>query len=486
MKSNRHFSLKFAILMPLVVSVVLMSLVVKSHYDFVDNNISAEYERLKRAMLRSTKVLTALDYNFTNYFQTGGLILLEHNRQVVEDLCQIWPIESLLRAQGKSHMMSAVDITYMLVGDKSICNADSELYERISSQVSLAPALSFMHDLDEFILGIHYFDKEGYVFSSPDTMARNVTKEFLDTIQTRPYWLETAKNNDKITVLGPLNSVILNKHVMGLTVPVYSEEIFEGIISLDIDVDLLLETGDKLIGEIRIFNTDLNSVPNHAFRLRNIEYEGIVFNHVIFYDSNLIDEAKFFIVHEKFSLLGILLIHIFLVLTLLYVNINVERTHFKGLAERDPMTGLLNRRGFDVFLSRRRAERMFALAIFDIDDFKRVNDKYGHDVGDDVICYMANQLDKNIRSNDAAARFGGEEFVVYIEGNDEKQLRKALDRVTLAITQHSKQAVKTGFTVSGGVEIVTPSFNIDFPQLIKNADEKLYKAKTSGKNQLVY
>ncbi|OCH77251.1 hypothetical protein A6E14_08000 [Vibrio genomosp. F10] len=150
------------------------------------------------------------------------------------------------------------------------------------------------------------------------------------------------------------------------------------------------------------------------------------------------------------------------------------------------MTGLLNRRGFDVFLSRRRAERMFALAIFDIDDFKRVNDKYGHDVGDDVICYMANQLDKNIRSNDAAARFGGEEFVVYIEGNDEKQLRKALDRVTLAITQHSKQAVKTGFTVSGGVEIVTPSFNIDFPQLIKNADEKLYKAKTSGKNQLVY
>ncbi|WP_295895971.1 diguanylate cyclase [uncultured Vibrio sp.] len=458
----------------------------KSHYDVIDRGITTEYERLNESLTRSIKILAALDYSFTNYYQTDGVLLLEHNSQIMDGLCHVWPIDALLRARGKSDTMTAVDIDYRLVGDASICDPSSSLFERASKQVSLAPVLSFLHDLDDYLLGIHYFDTEGYVFSSPDTMVKNVTKEYLVSLKNRPYWKQTARNRDRVTVSGPINSILLGKTVMSMTVPVHLDDEFQGVISLNIDIDVLLDKGTSLSSEIRIINRELDVVPSNAIRTKEVDFEGVVANHVFFYDLDIKKEISFFFEFEKYTLIVIFLIYIFLVLVLFYVNINMERSHFKELAAKDAMTGLLNRRGFDAFLSKTIHDKTFALAIFDIDNFKQVNDTYGHDVGDDVICYVADKLELNIRNNDAAARFGGEEFVVYVKGSDTQQLMKILERVKAAICADSHKVVAAGFTISGGVEIVSPGNGFDFEQLIKSADEKLYQAKTSGKNKLVY
>ncbi|MCK6261983.1 diguanylate cyclase [Vibrio sp. ZSDE26] len=486
MKLQRRFSLRFVFLIPLLVSVVLSSVVVKSHYDLVNRSISAEYDRLKESLWRSSKVISALDYSFTNYYRTGGNILVKHNTFLENDLCKIWPIDAVLRTESKSNGISAVDINYMLVGNEELCDPTSPIYKRASSQVALAPVLSFMHDLDNYLIGIHYSDKEGYIVSSPDTLAQNVTSEYLDTMKARPYWRATDQNRGEITVSGPVNSMVLGKEMMSLTVPVHSEESYEGLISLDIDLDTLLYSGDKLSSKIRIIDRARDSVPGSAFWVRELVFEGVVFNHTIFYDFDLEKEVKQFFSQEKYSLLIILLVYIFSVLVLFYVNTNAERSHFRDLAAKDPMTGLLNRRGFEAFLTQSTHEHTFAVAVFDIDNFKSINDTYGHDVGDDVICYIADQLEKNIRADDAVARFGGEEFVVYLKGYDEKQLIRSLERVRIAISEKSTEVIEQGFTVSGGAEIMGPTFDLDFVELFKLADEKLYQAKTSGKNKLIY
>lgn len=151
------------------------------------------------------------------------------------------------------------------------------------------------------------------------------------------------------------------------------------------------------------------------------------------------------------------------------------------------MTGLLNRRGLEAFWRSVDHDQLFALTVFDIDDFKLINDTYGHDKGDDVIRYMSRQISNSVRSSDVAARFGGEEFVVYMKGDDRETLMRTLERVKNAISVKSADIVPNGFTVSGGVCIVeTEQSKLNFEEIFKYADEKLYLAKTTGKDRLEF
>ena len=151
------------------------------------------------------------------------------------------------------------------------------------------------------------------------------------------------------------------------------------------------------------------------------------------------------------------------------------------------MTGLLNRRGLEAFWRSVDHDQLFALTVFDIDDFKLINDTYGHDKGDDVIRYMSRQISNSVRSSDVAARFGGEEFVVYMKGDDRETLMRTLERVKNAISAKSVDIVPNGFTVSGGVCIVeTEQSKLNFEEIFKYADEKLYVAKTTGKDRLEF
>ena len=126
------------------------------------------------------------------------------------------------------------------------------------------------------------------------------------------------------------------------------------------------------------------------------------------------------------------------------------------------------------------------LVVLDVDHFKSINDRFGHLAGDKVLRLIAQQLSRRLRKTDFIGRFGGEEFVVYMSGGDVESLKKSMLRLQEAICTHSQQIIEPGFTVSGGVEVVDGDNASDFDQLFKAADEKLYIAKTSGKDQLVF
>lgn len=486
MHVKRHFSLRFVFLVPLVLSAVVFALTVKNYYDSVNRDIDDEYNRIQSTLTRAAKVITAIDYSFTNYSKTKYIFLLEHNHQIINGVCQMWPIDALLLADGRNLKMPAVDINYMLVGDAELCNPESTAYKRVSGQVSLAPVLSFMHDIDPSLLGIHYIDKEGYIMSSPDTYAKTITTELLDTVKARPFWQQTAQNPELITITGPAPIPASSELVMSMTMPVYSLGDHEGMLSLDVSYENLLNTHGKLAGSLGILNTSMLSLPESAMRVLPLNIESVAGTHVLYYMFDLPGEIGNFFYFERYSLLVVAIVYIFSVIVLFFINTRVEHSYFKELAAKDSMTGLLNRRGLQAFLENTHHHKYVAIAVLDIDDFKAINDTFGHDVGDRVISYMADQISYSIRSSDAAARIGGEEFVIYMSGSDDEALQKSMLRVQHAIGERSSEVIENGFTVSGGVEIVDGRHANDFELLFKAADEKLYQAKTTGKDRLIF
>ena len=122
--------------------------------------------------------------------------------------------------------------------------------------------------------------------------------------------------------------------------------------------------------------------------------------------------------------------------------------------------------------------------MIDADHFKKVNDTYGHKVGDKVLIELSSTVERALRDNDIVARYGGEEFVAFLADNNAEQGKIVADRLRESISRivvysEDKQPVK--FTVSIGVSSSDISDNID--TLIRTADEALYRAKENGRNR---
>jgi diguanylate cyclase (GGDEF)-like protein len=160
-------------------------------------------------------------------------------------------------------------------------------------------------------------------------------------------------------------------------------------------------------------------------------------------------------------------------------------------ATTDGLTGLANRRSFDeeLALEWRRAHRIgdsLALVLLDLDNFKQVNDTYGHPAGDAVLRAIGELLATGVRQIDLAARYGGEEFVVLVPESDldgaaqlAKRLRAALGKVKVELADGTKLKVTASFGVAASGELETAE------ELVAAADEALYDAKRAGKDRVV-
>ena len=156
---------------------------------------------------------------------------------------------------------------------------------------------------------------------------------------------------------------------------------------------------------------------------------------------------------------------------------------------KDPLTGLLNRRGFDKALEQLLEEgsklQSASLLMVDLDFFKRVNDTYGHLFGDQVLCATAKVLNGVIKGRDIAARFGGEEFLVLLPDTPEsgavtlaEQFRDAFSRARIRRAGSDKVIDK--LTVSIGVAVPKPDETL--AGTMERADQALYRAKNEGRN----
>lgn len=162
------------------------------------------------------------------------------------------------------------------------------------------------------------------------------------------------------------------------------------------------------------------------------------------------------------------------------------------LANTDALTGLANRRHFhelaDIEISRaKRFGHDLAVLMLDIDNFKSINDTYGHGVGDQVIAYLGEVCRKGLRDIDIAGRLGGEEFAILLPATSAASAQEVAERLRAGIAAHSMalpENVMLRFTVSIGCAHSTQA-PLQIESLLKLADQHLYQAKNSGRNCVV-
>ncbi|SHE54076.1 diguanylate cyclase (GGDEF) domain-containing protein [Marinitoga hydrogenitolerans DSM 16785] len=177
------------------------------------------------------------------------------------------------------------------------------------------------------------------------------------------------------------------------------------------------------------------------------------------------------------------------------VKIGLEKVkrikELERLSLIDYLTGVYNRRAITDLLKKeiersKRENKKFVVSMLDFDNFKNVNDKYGHDAGDEVLRDTINLIRKKVRFYDLIGRLGGEEFLIILSNITKENALKVSERIRKAIEDNTVciNGYKIKITVSQGLALFDGNKNID--QLIKEADLALYEAKEKGKNKVVF
>jgi two-component system cell cycle response regulator len=175
---------------------------------------------------------------------------------------------------------------------------------------------------------------------------------------------------------------------------------------------------------------------------------------------------------------------------ILFESIKTEQEYFEEMSIRDELTKLYNHRHFYNRLEKEfsRADRYqtpLSLVFFDIDDFKRINDNYGHTHGDDVLREIGKLVLKVARESDVPARYGGEEFAIILPSTTSEGALEMAQRLNSMIREHSFENLEgVQVTVSSGTSTFISKNVQSCGQLVKLADEAMYNAKLQGKDRI--
>lgn len=153
----------------------------------------------------------------------------------------------------------------------------------------------------------------------------------------------------------------------------------------------------------------------------------------------------------------------------------------------DHLTGLLNRRGLDLHFSKVlksvSSSSPLTLMLIDVDYFKQINDKHGHDIGDACLVEVASTLKESLRDNDIIARFGGEEFLIVLPNTPKTEANFIAEKIRQTIADGEYSTLKLPLTITLGITETTQP-NDTTLKVIKRADKALYKGKDKGRNRL--
>lgn len=168
-----------------------------------------------------------------------------------------------------------------------------------------------------------------------------------------------------------------------------------------------------------------------------------------------------------------------------------EREKLKHMAISDPLTGAYNRRHFfergeQLHALYKRNQHPYAVLMLDMDDFKTVNDRYGHLAGDQVLCRVVDQLQANIRNADILARYGGEEFILLMPDTNLATATKAAERLCKLVAACTFEIDEAQLTVTTSIGVAVSQPHLEnFQDVVECSDQAVYLAKRLGKNRVV-
>lgn len=156
----------------------------------------------------------------------------------------------------------------------------------------------------------------------------------------------------------------------------------------------------------------------------------------------------------------------------------------------DELSGVLNRRGFFdavqplAYLAQRKRLEI-GIIMVDIDDFKKINDTFGHQTGDAVLQKVAHDLQKSVRTSDIVGRYGGEEFIIYLSSVDEESIMRVGEKLRHVVEKKVEKIPPVTVSIGGVTGLLEHDVHNELMDLIHSADQQLYSAKQQGKNRVI-
>jgi diguanylate cyclase len=170
--------------------------------------------------------------------------------------------------------------------------------------------------------------------------------------------------------------------------------------------------------------------------------------------------------------------------------LQIELRQLRGLVHVDHLTGMLNRSGLELSYKREssradRANSQLGVALLDIDDFKHLNDRHGHQAGDAALVHLADVIRRTVRPSDVVVRFGGEEFLFLLPDSEMSHAARALHRLQLDLNRHPLVYRGTDIPISFSAGVAVRHRGQSRDAVIAAADRALYAAKRAGKQRVV-
>jgi len=333
-------------------------------------------------------------------------------------------------------------------------------------------------------------------------------------------WYYIPVKNNKATWMPPYENKNIDTYMISYVIPLNIKGVCYGVIGMDIDFSMLRD----MIGDIKVYDTgyaflldeqqNIMIFPNieiftpisnlnggklsNLFIRENIgenglkyEYNGTRMNAAVReLDNGMIlvlsaPVSEIFRDSDSLTWKIIMFTLLSLAVVLLIAFSMISRT--LRPVDEDPLTGTDTR---EVFLSR-TGERLgvkrnehYAFIMLDIDHFKKINDTYGHDAGDDAIRQIAENLNRTFAADDLIGRFGGDEFLVFMQGIDKETLEKRLEEFR-SLMKAGGHIYANPLCCSIGI-VYSDNYYLNAEMLLKEADAALYKAKKGGRDRYVF
>ncbi|WP_181315110.1 sensor domain-containing diguanylate cyclase [Photobacterium phosphoreum] len=336
----------------------------------------------------------------------------------------------------------------------------------------------------------------------PHSLVNSAVGHNLNRLKKRKLGVSLSIESRTFTLIGPVKLIQNNKLAFILRLPIFDEKLnFSGFIIATSSIDKFskkLQIKDFLY-KVEGFNPDgemLTIFDNHTDKFGDlvnvfnvavpngqwiVSMERVVYNS---YKLNIIRGILYVII-------GIFLFYIYKrERDIAFKNIQiVDANHvLRQVSFTDELTNIPNRRYMNKKIKQIFSSNIaltHSIAFLDIDHFKTVNDTYGHDVGDAVLKSFADICLSNIRSSDVLARWGGEEFILFMDKTGKDNAEEVCLRILSAIEQHpflfNSQVIR--ITTSIGLASFTPPFS-QIEVVLKEVDEALYYSKNNGRNRI--
>jgi diguanylate cyclase (GGDEF)-like protein len=434
-------------------------------------------------------------------------------------------------------LQKSEDGNYFALDRKSVTPTLSQERANLMGSVLALKETNILHEMEAVLLlseyfkliykehknfaWVYYYSKNHFTVLYPYICSKDF--QFSTELEKLPFYqYATPQHNaDAKLFFTPLYKDAIGKGLM-LTIgkPVYDGNEFMGTVDVDITlnhIDNLLAQLDNLDFKSLIYNQDhqilgSNNIISDFERSKIYKVDDYLpkeilersetFHNIKYLDGKYVYKKQlgkspiyfvyyidaYIIWFQSFLMLLPLLITMILVilLLLLYRRLKYESLVLKEQSIRDHMTGAYNRRYFfdvaeKIFLKAKRIEKNIAIVMTDIDDFKIINDNYGHSAGDEAIIEMKEIFERNLRESDLFARFGGEEFCIILDDISKEDAQKLMEKIrkefevnVIVYGYH-----KFSYTVSFGIAY---GMLETLEDMISLADKALYRSKENGKN----